>query len=97
MGLVVIAFVVLIGVMVAKAWPAQEPSTALEGTAVTVTALSTITPVPTLAPTPALSSEKPEPAAPSAPDFTLPDLEGQMWSLSQFRGRPVLLFFWATW
>jgi peroxiredoxin len=32
-----------------------------------------------------------------APDFTLPDLEGQPVSLSDWRGRPVLINFWATW
>ena len=32
-----------------------------------------------------------------APDFTLTDLEGKPWTLSELRGRPVLLNFWATW
>ena len=32
-----------------------------------------------------------------APDFELPDLNGNSVRLSQFRGRPVLLNFWATW
>ena len=32
-----------------------------------------------------------------APDFQLPNLEGQSISLSDFRGKPVLLNFWATW
>jgi thiol-disulfide isomerase/thioredoxin len=32
-----------------------------------------------------------------APDFTLPDLMGRRVSLSELRGRPVLLQFWATW
>lgn len=32
-----------------------------------------------------------------APDFTVPALEGGEVSLSGYRGRPVLLNFWATW
>jgi thiol-disulfide isomerase/thioredoxin len=33
----------------------------------------------------------------AAPDFALVDLDGQMVALSEFRGRVVLLNFWATW
>jgi len=36
-------------------------------------------------------------AGPVAPDFSLPDLSGKMNSLKQFRGKIVLLDFWATW
>ena len=32
-----------------------------------------------------------------APDFSLPDLTGQKLSLSSYRGKVVLLDFWATW
>jgi len=32
-----------------------------------------------------------------APDFTLPTLSGETLSLSDFKGRPVLINFWATW
>jgi len=32
-----------------------------------------------------------------APDFQLPGLDGQMVSLGDFRGKAVLLNFWATW
>ena len=34
---------------------------------------------------------------PLAPEFTLPQLNGQQVSLSSYRGRIVLLDFWATW
>jgi len=30
-------------------------------------------------------------------DFTLEDLEGNNVALKNFQGRPILLFFWATW
>lgn len=33
----------------------------------------------------------------SAPDFQLENLDGQLISLSELRGQPVLLNFWATW
>jgi peroxiredoxin len=32
-----------------------------------------------------------------APDFTLPSLDGQSYSLSELRGRPILLNLWASW
>jgi cytochrome c biogenesis protein CcmG, thiol:disulfide interchange protein DsbE len=32
-----------------------------------------------------------------APDFTLRTVDGQELSLSDFRGRPVVVNFWATW
>ncbi|MBK5100870.1 MAG: TlpA family protein disulfide reductase [Desulfobacteraceae bacterium] len=34
---------------------------------------------------------------PTAPDFSLPDLSGNMTSLAQYRGRVVVVDFWATW
>lgn len=34
---------------------------------------------------------------PLAPDFTLPQLDGPQLSLSSYRGKVVLLDFWATW
>ena len=33
----------------------------------------------------------------SAPDFELQNLDGQVVSLSELRGKPVLINFWATW
>jgi peroxiredoxin len=32
-----------------------------------------------------------------APAFSLNDLDGKQVSLSDFRGKPVLIFFWVTW
>jgi hypothetical protein len=32
-----------------------------------------------------------------APDFTLPDIQGKMHSLSDFHGKKVLLVTWASW
>jgi hypothetical protein len=32
-----------------------------------------------------------------APDFTLPDLDGKWHSLSEYRGRKILLVSWASW
>ncbi|MFN2214572.1 MAG: peroxiredoxin family protein [Anaerolineales bacterium] len=33
----------------------------------------------------------------AAPDFTLETYEGQTYALSEFRGKPVLVNFWASW
>ena len=32
-----------------------------------------------------------------APDFTLPDLDGKLHSLSQYRGKKIFLVSWASW
>ncbi len=32
-----------------------------------------------------------------APEFTLKDLEGKEVSLDLYRGKPLILYFWATW
>ena len=32
-----------------------------------------------------------------APTFSLPDLDGKAVRLEDFRGKVVMLFFWATW
>ena len=36
-------------------------------------------------------------AGPAAPDFTMTDLQGKQHTLSSYRGRWVILNFWATW
>ena len=36
-------------------------------------------------------------AAQAAPDFTLPDLDGNPVRLADFRGKTVVIDFWATW
>lgn len=56
---------------------------------------STVTPPPT--PDTLPSTSTPDAGAQVAPNFYLPDLDGQTWTLSEFRDRPVMLFFWATW
>ena len=43
------------------------------------------------------SAGKPNAAAKPAPEVTLKDLEGKDLSLSQYRGKVVLVNFWATW
>ena len=43
------------------------------------------------------TAEGAEPARQAAPDFTVYDQEGNAHSLSQFRGKPVILNFWASW
>ncbi len=32
-----------------------------------------------------------------APAFELKDTEGKIWKLSDFKGKPLLLHFWASW
>ena len=36
-------------------------------------------------------------SAPLAPDFTLPDIDGKQHSINDFRGKVVMLNFWASW
>ncbi len=34
---------------------------------------------------------------PPAPDFSLQDIDGNVYRLSELRGQPVIINFWATW
>ena len=43
------------------------------------------------------AEEKDKEEAPLAPDFTARDADGNEIRLSELRGRPVVLNFWATW
>jgi len=36
-------------------------------------------------------------AGDEAPDFTLPSLDGRHVSLSDYRGKRLILFMWASW
>ena len=47
--------------------------------------------------TPPAEENGTEPAKQTAPDFTVYDVAGNPHKLSDFRGKPVILNFWATW
>ena len=48
-------------------------------------------------PTIAENTEETQPQRQPAPDFTVTDREGNAVQLSDFRGKPVILNFWASW
>ena len=43
------------------------------------------------------NTENPDAEAAPAPDFTVTDMDGKEVALSDFRGKPVILNFWASW
>ena len=45
----------------------------------------------------AAESLTPVPSKPPAPAFALPDMDGEVFKLSDYRGQPVIVNFWATW
>lgn len=95
LGLGLMIALVLLGFMVVLIESVSQPEIVSSDVASEVVPSSI--PSPTAQESPAAVLDTPTPTGPLAPDFTLPDLNGTMWSLSQFRGRPVVLFFWATW
>jgi cytochrome c biogenesis protein CcmG/thiol:disulfide interchange protein DsbE len=64
------------------------------GVRVILLALTLATPTLSICSTPSLASEG---TLRVAPDFTRADLNGRPLSLSSYRGKLVLLNFWATW
>jgi len=50
-----------------------------------------------LIPAPPIGAARPPAPGDAAPPFTLDDLDGREVALSSFRGRPLILHFWATW
>lgn len=79
--------------------PATAPSPISEpGTPGAATA-SPLPSAPVAPNTPAVQLATPQALAVGqpAPEFSLPDLSDNLVSLSSFRGRPVIVYFWATW
>lgn len=78
---------------------AQNPDTSVapNPSGTTTTAIGAIPAADVQAPIIAALQLIPLPGKPAFIDFTLDDLEGRKTSLSDFRGKVVLLNFWATW
>ena len=76
----------------------DAPAVSRAGTAFAWGAQANATPYFTTLAAPAHVSSAPAPVAGApAPDFSLKSLDGQTVSLSQFKGHPVLINFWASW
>lgn len=76
---------------IAATSPAESESTDSESP-------STTTPPATASPTPAeTGSGETEGASAAAPEFTVTDSDGNAVNLSDYRGTPVVLNFWASW
>lgn len=66
---------------------------ALASLAVALLATTALAAEPDFAALQVLRYDPPKPA----PAFALPDLTGETVRLADFRGKVVLLYFWATW
>ncbi|MBE6969684.1 MAG: TlpA family protein disulfide reductase [Ruminococcaceae bacterium] len=89
--IILLLFVILLGA--AGVLYSRLGGTADRETLVTV-------PAPTAEPVSADTPEEeaaPEVTPPPAPDFTVYDAEGNAVRLSDFKGKPVVLNFWASW
>ncbi len=78
--------------------PAPTPALSTPSPTATWVSLPTETPIPTATPSPAATKlpVAPVPGA-LAPDFVVSDPDGNPIQLSAYRGKRVLLNFWATW
>ena len=87
-----VAIIIILIVMIALALksPAEKQAADQE-------AGDTLGGYPDSAPQKLAMEETEEPQAEPAPDFELQALTGEMVSLSDFNGKPILINFWATW
>jgi len=79
----------------------RNPDIVIQTTPPAVIEEISVTNVPSLTPVNIADTEMPSSdgglVGQPAPDFTLPTLNGDEISLSNFRGQPVLINFWASW
>ncbi len=101
-GLTILIFV-LVGLLLAAVllYKSLSPNYAPEQLSTNATTAPTTAPV-TEAPSAESTGDTvgtvaPPTEMPLAPDFTVYDLEGNSYKLSDFRGKPVVLNFWASW
>ncbi|HEX2911870.1 MAG TPA: TlpA disulfide reductase family protein [Chloroflexia bacterium] len=99
-----LALALLVGLLLVACGEAEQVKVLSVNTATTTPSSETtptagITPANTVAPAAAAGSSGSSVAkvGAAAPDFSLLNLDKQQISLSQFRGKPVILNFWATW